>query len=124
MKRFLQRVANALGLGGRPRRAGHDAGQCLVFARIDDPLMPFERGRKYEVPLDRALKQSGLGRVTGGGSVQGVDGAIEWISLDIQLVDLGPALDFLRAKMLELGAPGNTVLKYRMDGSLVAVQIK
>jgi hypothetical protein len=124
MRRFLERVARALGIGDEPRRAGHDDGQCLVFARIDDPLMPLQRGQKYEDPLNRALKQAGLGRVTGGGSVQGVDGLIEWISLDIQLVDLGPSLEFLQAKLLELGAPENTVLKFRKEGAVVAIPIR
>jgi hypothetical protein len=96
----------------------------LVFARIDDPLMPFERGRKYEVPLDRALKQSGLGRVTGGGLGAGCRRCDRVDQPRYPARRSRPALDFLRAKMLELGAPGNTVLKYRMDGSLVAVQIK
>jgi hypothetical protein len=124
MKRILTKAARALGIGDRPRGVGKGDGQCPVYARIEDPLMPLQRGQKYEDPLDRALMQAGLGRVTGGGSVQGVDGSIEWISLDIQLVDLGPALEFLRAKLLELGAPENTVLKFRKEGSVVAIQIR
>ena len=124
MSRILESLARALGFGDRPRRSGGRAVECMVFARIEDPLMPLQRGQKYEDPLNRALIQAGLGRVTGGGSVQGIDGAIEWVSLDIELVDNGPALEFLRAKLLELGAPESTVLKYRSEGAVVAVQIK
>jgi len=124
MSRFLDALARALRLGDGPRRPSRPATDCMVFARIEDPLMPLQRGQKYEDPLNRALTQAGMGRVTGGGSVQGIDGTIEWISLDIQLVDLGPALDFLCARLLELGAPENTVLKFRKEGSVVAIQIR
>jgi len=124
MNRLLGMVTNALGIGGNAGRATRREGRCMVFARIEESLMPLQRGQKYEDPLNRALLQAGLGRVTGGGSVQGHAGVIEWISLDIQLVDLGPALEFLRAKLLALGAPERTVLKFRKDGAVVTVQIK
>lgn len=124
MRWILGAVARALGIGGEPHRERHADCRCQVFARIEDPLMPLQRGRKYENPLNHALMQAGLGRVTGGGSVQGLDGGIEWISLDVQLVDLGPALEFLRAKLLELGAPENTVLKFRKEGTVVAIPIR
>lgn len=54
-----------------------------------------------------------FGRVTGGGSGQGFDGAIEGVSLDLQVVDLGAALDFARDKLKDLGAPRGSVLKFR-----------
>lgn len=124
MKRLFEKLTRTLGIGDEPRRPRRKGEPCTVFARIEDPLMPLQRGQKYEDPLNRALKQARLGKVTGGGSVQGIDGAIEWVSLDIELIDNGPALEFLRAKLLELGAPESTVLKYRNDGAVVAVQIK
>ena len=109
MSGLLDRVAGVLGL--RPGAGAAPA--CAVFARIEECLMPLERGLKYEEPLNEALVRAGLGRVTGGGSVQGVDGSIEWVSLDLQLVDLGPSLDFVRNKLTELGAPRGSVLKFK-----------
>ncbi len=113
MRTFLEKMSGAIGLGGAKRAGPGVLGHCMVFARIEEPLMPLQRGSKYEDPLNRALAQARLGRVTGGGSVQGVDGSIEWVSLDLQLVDLGPSLDFVRNKLTELGAPRGSVLKFK-----------
>lgn len=124
MSRLLGMVTNALGLGGRTNRRSGAECQSMVFARIEEPLMPLQRGRKYEDPLNRALLQAGLGKVTGGGSVQGTDGTIEWISLDMQLVDLGEALDFVRTKLQELGAPKGSVLKFKKGEGVATIQIE
>lgn len=124
MSRLLEMVTSALGIGAKPNRRRAVEGQCMVFARIEEPLMPLQRGQKYEDPLNRALMQSGLGKVTGGGSVQGTDGSIEWISLDMQLVDLGEGLDFVRTKLLALGAPKGSVLKFKKGGGVATIQIE
>lgn len=125
MKTFFEMVTGAFRRSARPasaKRRGEAA--CAVYARIEEALMPLDRGRKYEDPLNRALIASGYGRVTGGGSVQGRDGAIEWISLDVELVDLGPALEFLRTRLLELGAAPTTVLKFRKDGVVLSSPLR
>ena len=120
----MKRLLGMMGLGGDKRsRAGALAADCQVFARIEEPLMPLQRGSKYEDPLDRALVQARLGRVTGGGSVQGLDGAIEWVSLDMQLVNVEDALEFARTKLQELGAPKGSVLKYRKDEVITTTPI-
>jgi hypothetical protein len=49
---------------------------------------------------------------------------IEWISLDMQLVDLGEALDFARAKLQELGAPKGSVLKFKKGEGVATIQIE
>ncbi len=85
--------------------------------------MPLQRGIKYEDPLDRALTNAQLGRVTGGGSVQGLDGAIEWISLDLELVDMDESVDFVRSKLRALGAPSGSVLKFKRGENVTTVQI-
>ncbi len=85
--------------------------------------MPLQRGTKYEDPLNRALIEAGLGAVTGGGSVQGTDGSIEWISLDMRLCDLDGALEFVRAKLRALGAPKGSVLKFREASGVATVSI-
>ncbi len=85
--------------------------------------MPLERGRKYEDPLNSALRRAGLGRVTGGGSVQGLDGSIEWISLDLELFDLGAGLEFVRDQLRALGAPKGSVLKFKKGESIATISI-
>jgi hypothetical protein len=122
MSRLLERVAGALGLGARAAVV-EQTPPCVVFARIEERLMPLQRGLKYEEPLNEALVRAKLGRVTGGGSVQGTDGRIEWVSLDIQLVDAGRALQFTRRKLWELGAPVGSVLKYNFEDGVATVPI-
>ena len=119
MSGLLDRVAGVLGL--RPGAGAAPA--CAVFARIEECLMPLERGLKYEEPLNEALVRAGLGRVTGGGSVQGTDGRIEWVSIDIQLVDCEQALQFTRRKLWELGAPVGSVLKFDHAAGVATVPI-
>ena len=124
MKRLLNMVTATIGLGGgMSSRAGVLRADCKVFARIEEPLMPLQRGAKYEDPLNRALAQSRFGRVTGGGSVQGSDGAIEWISLDLELTNLNEALDFVRGKLKELGAPKGSVLKFKKGDVVTTMPI-
>ncbi len=122
MNRVLAVVGAAFGFGGRTR-SGRNVPRCAVFARIEEPLMPLERGRKYEDPLNSALRRAGLGRVAGGGSVQGLDGSIEWISLDLELFDLGLGLEFVRDQLRALGAPKGSVLKFKKGESIATVLI-
>jgi len=87
----------------------------FVFAKIMDSVLPMQRGSKYEKPLDEALHSHGLGLVTGGGTQMAGDGSVAWVGLDLDLLDLGEALEFTRQKLRELGAPPGSLLEYR-DG--------
>lgn len=95
----------------------------FVFAKIQDKLMPIERGRKYEDPLNAALLNAELGEVTGGGSMQAKDGTIEWVGVDIELVDLSAALAFTKKKLRELGAPKGSVVEFTRDAQNVVEKI-
>jgi hypothetical protein len=93
----------------------------FVFVKIPESIMPIERGDKYEDPLDEALKKAGLGEVTGGGSQLGdpnADGSphIEWVGIDVDLLDLSRGLPFLRGELKRLGAPQGTTLEFNVDG--------
>src|SRR5262252_5225346 len=57
----------------------------FVFAKILDPIMPIERGEKYEGPLDKMLHEQNIGEVTGGGTMQRKDKSIEYVGVDIEL---------------------------------------
>lgn len=115
MKRLFEKVAAAI----RPESSGGRefvARSHKAFVRINEPLMAEKRLRKYQGPLHQALMLAGLGHVTGGGSVQGTDGTIQWISLDMELKDLDGALHFACAKLRELGAPARSTVKFRLHG--------
>jgi hypothetical protein len=95
----------------------------FVYAKLQDTVMPVERGSKYEDPLNDALAKAQFGEVTGGGSGLTKDGKIEYIGVDIELVNLDSALELARKKLLECGAPKGSVLQYEKDGKSVELPI-
>ena len=95
----------------------------FVFVKINESIMPIERGHKYEDPLDEALKKAKLGEVTGGGSSLSKERKIEWVGVDVDLVDLDKGLPFLKRKLIELGAPKGSTLKYQLQGKKIEVPV-
>jgi hypothetical protein len=95
----------------------------FVFARIEDPIGPLERGVKYDHPLDDALAERDMGEVSGGGEETTKDGHISWIGLDIDLANLTDALEFTRQRLRELGAPPGSVLEYQDGDKKVVLPI-
>lgn len=117
MKRFLLIIATALSfVSPQPAIAAPEKTTFFVFAKIQDKVQPIERGTKYEDPLDAALKAAKLGEVTGGGSMLTKEKTIDWVGVDIELVNLTDALDFTKKKLRELGAPKGSVLEFKKDG--------
>ncbi|MDH5179029.1 MAG: hypothetical protein OEZ39_16670 [Gammaproteobacteria bacterium] len=86
----------------------------FIFAHINESIMPIQRGEKYEDPLDDFLRQKGLGEVTGGGTAQSANGKIEWVGVDIELVDIEKNLPVLIHKLKELGAPKGSFFEYTL----------
>jgi len=123
MKRLLEKVSSLLGSEPAPVGHSHPARGYKVFVRIDEPLMADRRQRKYQNPLHSALMLAHLGHVTGGGSVQGTDGTIQWISIDMRLRDLDGSLHFACAKLRELGAPASSTVKFERNGKPVTQSI-
>jgi hypothetical protein len=95
----------------------------FVFAKILDTVLPVERGEKYEDPLDAMLREKKLGEVTGGGTMQRKDKSIEYVGIDIELVNLGSALDATKEKLRELGAPNGSVLEFKLNGQQTSTPI-
>ena len=95
----------------------------LVRAKLVGDLTMRDLGERFADPLYRALRERGCGDITGGGGQQGADGRMEWISIDIRLVDLDDALDFARRTLQELGAPPGSEIEYTRDGQTRTVPI-
>ena len=95
----------------------------FVFVKINESIMPIERGKKYEDPLDKVLKKAKLGEVTGGGSSLSKERKIEWIGVDVELLDSENGIPFLRQKLIELGAPLGSTLEYESNGKQVEIPI-
>ena len=89
-----------------------DAQTFFVFAKIWDPIQPIARGERYEDPLLEALEPEGLGEVTGGGSQLGADNEIQWVGVDIELVNLDSALELTRSVLEHCGAPRGSRLEF------------
>lgn len=89
----------------------------FVYIKLPEPLMPLERGTKYEDPLDASLAELHLGETTGGGAQLGdkrADGTrpIEFCGIDIELTALDRGRELLRKRLVELGAPTGTELHF------------
>lgn len=108
-------------LSQTPTHSSHST--YFVFAKIFDTVAPIERAEKYEDPLDAMLHEQHLGEVTGGGTMQRKDKTIEYVGVDIELVNLDSALDATRAKLRELGAPKGSVLEFQRGGQNTIVPI-
>jgi hypothetical protein len=89
----------------------------LVEVKLIESIPPVDRGSRYEDPLAHSLEESGLGTVSGGGSLlaprpfPGEQG-IEYVCLDVELANLDEALAVLKKKMHELGAPVGSSIAY------------
>lgn len=118
-------IAIALLRGSRSAQADADvAARLFVFARIPEAILPADRGRKYEDPLDAALKREKLGEVTGGGSQLSEPDSegqriVEWVGLDIELTELERGIPFVKQQLRGLGAPAGTTLEFKRAGARV-----
>ena len=84
----------------------------LVVATLWEPIKPFERGDRYEDPLDAALAEHELGHVCGGGSQLSNESGIEFVDIEIQLHDLLRGLPVIKATLEAQGAPKGSVLRF------------
>ena len=86
----------------------------MVLARMYEHIEPVDRGERYEDPLDAALKNAGLGRITGGGSQLDELGAVTYADVEIGLANLDAALGIVVQQLEAAGAPQGSEL---IDGS-------
>jgi hypothetical protein len=78
----------------------------MVVARLNARLQPLDRGDVFEDPLAATLSASGIGEVTGGGTMLSEDGGVEFCDVEIMVPTADDAtLDALRAALEHLGAP-------------------
>jgi hypothetical protein len=95
----------------------------MVIARIPDPVMPVERGSKYEDPLAAALQERGFGDCTGGGTQLNAQGQVASVDLEIMLSDLDGALIFTKGTLQKLGAPKGSELHFQRDGQTCKIPV-
>ena len=81
-----------------------------VTARLYEHIEPLDRGERYEDPLDAALREAGVGEVTGGGSQLGELGEIEFADIEIVVSDVDAALPVITEALEKAGAPAGSQL--------------
>lgn len=78
----------------------------VIVATLNARIQPMHRHERYEDPLDAVLKQHNIGEISGGGTMQGTDGEIEFCDVKIQATNASMETIALISQTLErLGAP-------------------
>ena len=90
--------------------------EYLVRAKLVGDLAMRDLGEKFADPLYAALQEHGFGSITGGDGQQNAAGQMDWVSIDIRLVNLDDALAFTRRTLRRLGAPPGSEIEYTVDG--------
>jgi hypothetical protein len=97
-----------------PKEAHRDAAKTyFLYIAIPERIMPEERGKKYEDPINELLSQHRLGEVSGGGTMLTKEKQIEYVGVDVDVTDPEKAIPLLVAKLKEIGAPKGTVMEQR-----------
>lgn len=108
----------------RRRAAASRPRGYFAFAKIIDNVTPMQRSFKYEKPLHDALQARGLGAVEGGGTQLSRDNVtIEWVGIDLELLNLEESVSFTCHKLREFGAPPGSLLQYTHNGQKISAQI-
>ena len=95
-------------LVGLDTRQDQNSGEAFIYIKLNDRVMPIDRGYLYEDPLDEFLQAHQYGTVTGGGTMQGQSGEILYGDIELMIYEGKDAIkimDEVISKLEELGAP-------------------
>lgn len=93
-------------------------GLYLVTVRINDDLSDRVRERRYEDPLDRALKRGGVGEVRGSSVATDMDtNDVLWVNIHARLSEPAEGLRVLLETMSD--AEDDTFISCRFDGERI-----
>ena len=96
---------------GTKETHGGAAKTYFLYIKIPEQVMPEERAKKYEDPINELLSRQRLGEVSGGGTMLTKDKQIEYVGVDVDVTDPQKAIPLLVAKLKEIGAPKGTVIE-------------
>jgi hypothetical protein len=94
-----------------------------IIARLNDRIMPIDRGDVYEDPIDEFLKVKYYGKVTGGGTQLTEGNDIEYCEIEIETIAERineQAIAEIIAKLEEFGAPKGSELIIEKTGEKIA----
>jgi len=93
------------------KKSAKPAPKVFLVAQLNARLQPMHRGEFFEDPLDTELKKSQLGEVSGGGTLQGPNGEIEYCDIEVEVSGNPYAAEQTLIQTLEaLGAPKGSKL--------------
>ena len=104
-------------LARRERLAAGEAARAVPLAHdativLSEPILPVDRGDRYERPLDEMLRARGLGQVAGAGtSLDETSGEIVEVEIRLHLSDLDQAVAAVIHFLAAAGAPKGTRLR-------------
>jgi hypothetical protein len=101
----------------QPSATSPSEGGDMVIARLNARAQPIDRGEVFEDPLNEVLEAAGTGQVTGGGTMLGQEGEVEFCDLEIMVPEATDAvLGSIRDALEGLGAPKGSRLIWN-DGA-------
>lgn len=88
----------------------------FIVAQLNARIQPMHRGEFFEDPLDNEIQRASIGEVTGGGTMQGQNGEIEYCDIEIELTKPNNEAAGKIIEVLErLGAPKGSKLKIEAE---------
>lgn len=81
-----------------------------VTAQLNHKLMPLDRGERYEDPLNDELAKHGLGEAEGGGTMLSQSKEIDYIDVEMGLIDTERSIPLVIERLEALGAPKGSKL--------------
>ncbi len=89
----------------------------FIYVMIPGDIQPLARGERFEDPLEDALREAGIGTISGGGSQLDdpyPDGRprVAFCGLDVDVRNLEAGRQLIMQRMKTLGAPVGTELHY------------
>lgn len=89
----------------------------FIVAQLNARIQPMHRGEYFEDPLDNEIQLVSIGEVTGGGTMQGETGEIEYCDIEIAVTKLNQETAEKIIEVLErFGAPKGSKLKIEAEG--------
>ena len=82
-------------------------------ARLNHKLLPLDRGKRYEDPLNDELKKRGFGETDGGGTMLEKSKEVEFIDVEMFLTQTDKSIPFVIERLESYGAPKGSKLIIR-----------
>lgn len=96
-----------------------------IFAQVIVPeyIEPFDRGDRYDDPLETALEESELGEIVAVGSHLNEDRVIDYVYFELALANNREAIDIVVSTLEKCGAPKGCTLTIEPDDQKITFGI-